>query len=58
MSTQQTTSTELEEKLSEILDLMHPGHWSAFDYRRAAILRALGIDGSKLVWDKDPYESV
>jgi hypothetical protein len=45
---------DAEEKLKQILDLMHPGHWGTFDYRREAILKVL--DSGRTRWDNDPYE--
>lgn len=43
-----------EEKLAKIEELMHPGFWGAFDYRREAILKALGSERSS--WSKEPEE--
>ena len=43
-----------EEKLAKIEELMHPGFWSAYDYRREAILKALGSERSS--WSKEPEE--
>jgi hypothetical protein len=43
-----------EEKLVKIEELMHPGFWSSFDYRRKAILKVLGSERS--LWQKEPEE--
>jgi hypothetical protein len=43
-----------EEKLAKIEELMHPGFWSSFDYRRAAILEVLGSERTS--WHKEPDE--
>lgn len=52
------TSAEVdaEEKLAKILDLMHPGYWGTYDYRREAILKV--IDSGRTVWNRDPYEEM
>lgn len=48
-------STETaEEKLAKIEELMHPGFWSAYDYRREAIMAALGSERTS--WHKEPVE--
>ena len=44
-----------EEKLAKIEEMMHPGYWGAFDYRRYAILKVLGTTGQ--VWEGgNPFE--
>lgn len=43
-----------EEKLAKIEELMHPGFWSAYDYRREAVLKVLGSERSS--WYKEPEE--
>lgn len=43
-----------EEKLAKIEELMHPGYWGTFDYRRTAILEVLG--SKRQVWgQEDPF---
>ena len=42
------------QKLAKIEELMHPGFWSAYDYRREAILKVLGSERSS--WHKEPEE--
>lgn len=43
-----------EEKLAKIEELMHPGFWGTFDYRREAILKVLGSERGS--WQKEPEE--
>jgi hypothetical protein len=43
-----------EEKLAKIEEMMHPGYWGTFDYRRKAILEVLG--STREVWkQEDPF---
>lgn len=43
-----------EEKLAKIEELMHPGFWSTFDFRREAILKVL--ESNRASWHKEPDE--
>lgn len=40
-----------EEKLAKIEEMMHPGFWGTFDYRRKAILEVLG--SKREVWQQE-----
>lgn len=46
-----------EEKLAKIEELMHPGFWGTYDYRRKAILSVLESD--RQVWNQeDPFRGL
>lgn len=49
-----STDLTAEEKLAKIEELMHPGYWGTYDFRRAAILQVLGSERTR--WDEVPDE--
>lgn len=54
MSVETNSEKTAEEKLAIIEEMMHPGFWGAFDYRRKAILKVIG--STRKQWDQeDPY---
>lgn len=42
------------QKLAKIEELMHPGFWGTYDFRREAILKVLGSERTS--WHKEPDE--
>lgn len=48
------TGLSAVEKLAKIEELLHPGFWSAYDYRRDAILKVLG--STRPSWHSEPEE--